>query len=85
MADHKELKDIHTEGMERFVQVEDREQRQLSIEEMRFAHVQGGQWDEDSTTKRANRPRFTINRIEPAIDQIVGNQHWRLGQRGTSQ
>lgn len=74
MADNEELKDIHSEGMERFMQVEDRAQRQLSIEEMRFAHVQGGQWDEDSTTKRANRPRFTINRIEPAIDQIVGNQ-----------
>jgi len=73
-SDNEEHKTIHAEAMNRFMQVEDRDQRQLSIEEMRFAHVQGGQWDEDSRTKRANRPRFTINRIEPAIDQIVGNQ-----------
>lgn len=66
--------EIHLEAMKRWEIVEDRTQRQLAIEEMRFAHVEGGQWDEDARTKRANRPRFTINRIEPAIDQIVGNQ-----------
>ncbi len=65
---------IHVEAMRRFEQVEDKEQRKLAIEDMRFAHVEGGQWDEDAITKRLNRPRFTINRVEPAIDQIVGDQ-----------
>lgn len=77
---HKENKkeqsndEIHSEAMKRFEIVEDRAQRQLSVEEMRFAHVEGAQWDENARGKRADRPRFTINRIEPAIDQIVGNQ-----------
>jgi len=65
---------VHLRAMRRFEQVEDKEQRKLSVEDMRFAHVQGGQWDEAAVEKRLNRPMFTINRIEPAIDQIVGNQ-----------
>jgi len=72
--DDEELQKIHLEAMKRFEEVEDRDQRQLSIQDMRFAHVAGAQWDDDARTKRANRPKFTINRIEPAIDQVVGNQ-----------
>jgi len=72
--DPTEEQDIHAEAIKRFSQVEDRKQRQLAIEDMKFAHAEGGQWDEDALRKRANRPRFTINRIEPAIDQIVGDQ-----------
>jgi len=65
---------IHAEAIERFESIEDREERKLAIEDMRFAHVPGAQWDEDSIEKRKNRPRFTINRIEPAIDQVTGDQ-----------
>ena len=76
MADNKLTEDesIHTEAIKRFEQVEDKKQRKLAIDDMRFAHVEGGQWDEDARTKRANRPRFEVNRVEPAIDQVVGNQ-----------
>ncbi len=65
---------IHVEAIKRFEQVEDKEQRKKAIEDMRFAHVDGGQWDDGARSKRKNRPRFTVNRVEPAIDQVVGNQ-----------
>lgn len=65
---------IHTEAIQRFEQIEDRKQRKPAIEDMRFTHVEGGQWDEDARTKRANRPRFTVNRVAGAVSQIVGEQ-----------
>ena len=74
MADLTPDEAIHTEAIKRFEQIEDKKQRKLAIDDMRFAHVEGGQWDEDARTKRANRPRFEVNRVEPAIDQVVGNQ-----------
>lgn len=65
---------LHQEAIKRFEQIEDKKQRKQAIEDMRFAHVDGGQWDEEAREKRANRPRFTINRIAGAISQVVGDQ-----------
>lgn len=76
MADEKLTEDesIHTEAIRRFEQIEDKKQRKQAIDDMRFTHVEGGQWDEDARTKRANRPRFTVNRVAGAVAQIVGDQ-----------
>lgn len=70
----EKLEAIHAEAIKRFEQVEEREERKQAVEDMRFAHVPGAQWDEDSVAKRANRPRFTVNRVSQAISQIVGDQ-----------
>ena len=65
---------IHAEAISRFNQIEDKHQRKQAIEDMKFTHVDGGQWDENARTKRANRPRFTVNRVAGAVAQIVGDQ-----------
>jgi len=52
----------------------DKEQRELAIEDELFIESEDGQWSEDITEKRIDRPRFTVDRISPALDQIIGNQ-----------
>ena len=71
-----EDKDTHQLAMKRFGRVEDKErnQRSLSVEDTKFAQTEDGQWDEDAKRKRANRPRYTINRVAGAIDQLIGDQ-----------
>ena len=69
-------KDIHQTALKRFQRVEDKErsQRRLAIEDIRFAQTEDGQWDDDATRKRAGRPRYTINRVAGAVDQLIGDQ-----------
>lgn len=73
---HKEETDVHQLAMKRFSRVEDKEngQRELAVEDTKFAQAEDGQWDDDAKTKRANRPRYTINRVAGAIDQLDGDQ-----------
>jgi len=74
MTDEK--KKIHDEGLERFGNIIDNERvnRELAVEDAKFAHLPDGQWEEDAIEKRRGRPRYTINRIAGAIDQLVGDQ-----------
>jgi hypothetical protein len=67
---------IHALAVKRFQRVEkkERDQRKLAIEDIKFAQTEDGQWDEGAKEKRANRPRFTINRVAGAIDQLIGDQ-----------
>ena len=62
--------------MERFTAIQDREQSQrtLAVEDALFAHSEDGMWGERETESRKDRPRYTINRVAPAIDQICGDQ-----------
>jgi len=73
---HKKDKDIHQEAVKRFEMIErkERKQRRLAIEDARFVNAEDGQWSEESRTQRANRPRYTINRIAGSIDQLIGEQ-----------
>ena len=74
MATNKEK--IHTQAVTRFERVEkkERSQRRLAVEDIKFAQTEDGQWDEGAKEKRKNRPRFTINRVAGAIDQLIGDQ-----------
>jgi len=74
MANKKEK--IHALAIKRFERVEkkERSQRKLAVEDIKFAQTEDGQWDEGAKTKRKNRPRFTINRVAGAIDQLIGDQ-----------
>jgi len=77
MSDKEEsLKSIHTQALKQFSAIEnkEREQRKLCIEDMRFVNTEDGQWSENAIVQRANRPRYTINRIAGSMDQLVGDQ-----------
>lgn len=71
-----ENKDIHKIALKRFQRAEDKErgQRRLAVEDLRFAQTEDGQWDDAATEKRAGRPRYTINRVAGAVDQLIGDQ-----------
>lgn len=75
MAKHTD-DDIHATALKRFTRVEDKErdQRIEAVEDIRFAQTSDGQWDDDAKEKRKNRPRYTINRVAGAIDQLIGDQ-----------
>lgn len=70
------LTQIHKEALKRFYRIENRErkQRQLAIEDMRFVNAEDGQWTEEAIERRADRPRYTINRVAGAVDQAIGDQ-----------
>jgi len=70
------LQKIHSEALERFRQTQssERQNRDVAIEDMRFANADDGQWTEDTIQKRRDRPRYTVNKIAGAIRQIVGDQ-----------
>jgi hypothetical protein len=75
MADDKDKTD-HDLALKRFGVVQDNEknQRELGVEDIRFAHTEDGQWDNLAKQKRAGRPMYTINRIAGALDQVTGDQ-----------
>lgn len=67
---------IHKTALNRFEMVlnKEKDQRELAIEDMKFVNSPDGQWEEDAKEKRDGRPRYTINRVAGAIDQLVGDQ-----------
>jgi hypothetical protein len=67
---------IHSLALKRFERVEkkERNQRKLAVEDIKFAQTEDGQWDDGAIQKRKNRPRFTINRVAGAVDQLIGDQ-----------
>lgn len=74
---------IHTEALDRFQLVENKEKhnRELSVEDILFAQVAGQQWqerhgnsDDNNREEEPDRPRFEINTLASAIDTVVGNQ-----------
>ena len=68
--------ELHKTALLRFERVDDKErpQRELGIEDIRFAQTEDGQWDDVAKKKRANRPMYTVNRVAGAVDQLVGDQ-----------
>jgi len=72
----KEQKATHEEALKRFESIheQEKEQRELAIEDMLFVHSEDGQWDDNAKESRKNRPRYTINRVAGALDQIIGDQ-----------
>lgn len=67
---------IHDTALRRFGLIEnkERDQRRFAVEDLKFAQTEDGQWDDDAKTARKNRPRYTINRVAGAVDQLVGDQ-----------
>lgn len=71
-----ELSKIHKEALERFENVssQERDQRTQAISDALFAHSEDGQWEEQAKENRRDRPRYTLNRVAGALDQVNGNQ-----------
>lgn len=71
-----ELEKVHKRALDRFavIQTREKDQRALAVEDAKFINVEDGQWDDDAKSKRKNRPRYTIDRTSPAIEQLVGDQ-----------
>lgn len=69
-------KEILTDALDRFESSSnyDKNQRELAVEDRLFAHAPDGQWDDDAIKRRENRPRYTINKVAGAIDQVTGDQ-----------
>ena len=67
---------LHALAVKRFERIEnkERDQRKAAVEDIKFAQTEDGQWDEGAIAKRKNRPRFTINRVAGAVDQLIGDQ-----------
>ena len=69
-------KDIHKEALRRFDAIYEKEkgQRDLAIEDALFVYSEDGQWDDIGKSSRDNRPRYTIDRVSPALHQVIGDQ-----------
>lgn len=68
---------IHDEGMKRFEVTlnYDKGERELAVEDARFIYSSSGHYDDDTYAKKAeDQPRFSIDRISPALDQVIGDQ-----------
>lgn len=72
----EDLKKIHEIAMKRSEETFEatRDMREQGLEDVRFAYVNGAQWDDDAIKRRKNKPRYEINKIAPAIRQVTGNQ-----------
>lgn len=70
------LVDIHREAMENFQKAfsKERDQREKCQQDMRFCLKEGSQWESDVITKRGSRPRFEINKIQTATNQVQADQ-----------
>jgi hypothetical protein len=69
-------KKLHSEALERFdlATNDPDDQRMLALDDRLFVHAEDGQWEDSIKAKRSDRPRYTVDRISPAIAQIVGDQ-----------
>ena len=70
------LAELHKEALDRFTLVQnvEGEQRKLAVKDMLFANAEDGQWEDEAIEKRKDKPRYTINRVAGALDQLVGDQ-----------
>jgi hypothetical protein len=67
---------IYEDGLKRFdfVRSVEQDERYLATSDLIFINEEGGQWTSEAFAARQDRPRYTIDRISSAIDQITGDQ-----------
>lgn len=49
----------------------ERDQRELAIEDLKFAQVEGYQWGDRE--KKRDRPRFEVNKVAASVNQVIGD------------
>lgn len=72
----QKLESIHYEAMNRYdiATSADRVQRDKCLQDIRFAQTDNGQWEQYAVENRRDRPRYTINKVAPAVDKMLGRQ-----------
>ena len=48
--------------------------RNKFVEDLKFVYEDDGQWEQSILNERTDRPCYTFNRTEGAIDEVVGDQ-----------
>ena len=51
----------------------DKDERGLSMDDFIFAFSEDGQWDDLAKKRRRNKPRYTVNQVAAAVNEVVGN------------
>ena len=51
----------------------DNDERALAIDDMTFTYSEDGQWDDLAKERRRNKPRYTINQVAAAVNEVIGN------------
>ena len=51
----------------------DENERKLAIDDVVFANAEDGQWDDLAKKRRRNKPRYTINQVAAAVNEVNGN------------
>ena len=76
LKENKDQCDLHLEIMNKYnaSYTAEKRERDLCIEDLRFAFVPGHQWEETAVTARAKRPRFEINKVAIPVNQIISEQ-----------
>jgi len=72
--DSKRMRNKLTEALLRYQEAvdADKEERGLAIDDMVFAFSEDGQWDKLAKHRRRNKPRYTINQIAAAVNEVIG-------------
>lgn len=74
--DSDALRKVHTLAIKRHDTASSvgRDQADRAIEDTRFSQEEGAQWDDLSKKRRRNRPRLEFNKIQLAVNKVVGDQ-----------
>jgi hypothetical protein len=68
--DDKKLLETARERWKRCVEA-DQENRRKAVEDLKFIHVPGEQWDAQIKSERGNRPSYEFNKLRVTIKRIV--------------
>ena len=73
--DSRKMQDKVKEGLKRYQEATDadREERSLAIDDVVFAFSEDGQWEDLAKRRRRNKPRYTINKVAAAVNEVNGN------------
>jgi hypothetical protein len=70
-----EMVKMHFEALKRYQEswtAED-DQRDQCLDDLQFAHVEESQWDDYTRALRKDRPKYEINKVALAIEQVLGD------------
>lgn len=68
----EKMRSKHAKALRHFNEAQgaDNQQRNHGLEDIYFAHVEDKQWDDFAIKRRKGRPRYTINKIAPALREV---------------
>jgi len=69
----QKMDDIHVQALKRYnaAKTSDYDSREQALDDIAFAQAEGNQWDQRYGQSK-DRPRFEINKIQFAINQVIG-------------